>query len=151
MWDDEHLCFRFDAKDRSIVSKGSGDNIYLDDCLEIFINPRGDGFVWEAGSNFQIGFSPSEDVRSVKTWSWFRKEDPSANGDVIVQVQKIPNGYRISGKIRWTYLKIHRQPGRVVFLSAAYHDKDDTGSEVKYNWHYVPVEDAYQLGELVLE
>jgi len=150
-WDNDFLYFRFDAQDPSVVSREKEEKIYLDDCLEIFVNPQGDGFVWKEPANFQIGFSPSPDLKSVKVWSWFKKEDPALKGDAVAEVEKTAQGYRISGKIRWTYLKIHRQPGRVVPLSPAFHDKDESGSEIKYNWHYVQIEDAYQLGELILE
>lgn len=150
-WDNDFLYFRFDAQDRSLVSRESGEKIYLDDCLEIFINPRGDGLAWKDPANFQIGFSPAPDLTGVKTWSWFQKEDPAVKGDAVAQVEKIPVGYRLTGKISWKYIKIFRQPGKVVCLSPAYHDKDESGSEIKYNWHYVQIEDVYQLGELILE
>jgi len=150
-WDEKYLYFRFQVTDDAVVATKSGEYIWRNDCLELFINPQDMDLKWGDPESFQIGISPLPDLKGVRTWSWFQKEDPAKKHWVEAMIGPTPSGYEITGRIRWDYLKYRPRPGAVLSLSPAFHDVDPDGSEAKFTWHFVSRDSLFELGKFILK
>ncbi len=136
-WNEDALFFAVKVKDQSQILKRSGKNIWQDDCFEIFVDPQGNGLFWDAGEDFQLGFSPDPKTAGVRTWSWLSSnEDPSAIGKVLAQGFSDPQGYVLEGMIRWKYLGIQPLAGQTIRLSPAIHDRDQDQTAAKLVWFF---------------
>ncbi len=134
------------------MGKRSGRNIWMDDVIEMFIDPENDGLFWQKSTDYQIGFRAKENEDGVAVWSWFQGEDPSASGKVFAKGYVHAEGYLVEGAIRWDYLGIHPEKGFKLNLSPAIHDIDRDRSEGKFEWFFRN-EDEFQkfrLGTLEL-
>jgi len=150
-WDPQYLHFRLQIHDDVVMAPKEKDQIWKNDCFEVFIDPSGAGLTWGNRRHFQIGFSPTEDLKSVKTWAWFQGKDPIKNNWVEARVQKTNSGYEIIGKIKWTYLNITPRTGRTIRVTPAFHDLDGEGIEKKYTWHFLSKNGRFELGKLILK
>lgn len=153
-WDEKKLYFVAQVNDDDVIAKRSGKNIWRDDLLEFYIDPEGDGFVWNSPADFQIGFRPAKESRPLEDWSWFQ------GGGSFIQDQKAEvqsygdgQGYILEGAIRWDALGIRPEPGTVIRLTPAVHDIDTKRTDGKLVW-FLRNEEQFQrfgLGKLVLE
>ena len=154
-WDENALYFSAKMTDQDLIAKRNDKNIWMDDALEILIDPDGDGLFWKDPRDFQLGFRPDADGSgSVSTWSWFQKgEDPAVGRRVMARGSVYPGGYVIEGAIRWSFLGFRPAAGTAVHLGLALHDVDRDRSESKLQW-FLRSEDEYQrfeLGRVVLK
>lgn len=150
-WDNKYLYFRALVDDDQVVSTKGGSYIWMNDCLEIFVDPTNKGLIWGKPQYFQIGFSPKSNLDELRTWAWFQDEDPVKKRNVKASVRKLEKGYEISGKIKWNFLKIKPRKGEMISLTPAFHDKDAKGIEKKYNWCFISKDGKFELGKLILK
>ena len=153
-WDENALYFSAKVTDQDLIAKRSGRNIWMDDDLEIFVDPDGDGFVWKNPRDFQLGFrmDPGQSG-SVSVWSWFQKsEDPSVTRQVVARGNSYAGGYVIEGAIRWSFLGMRPGANAVVRLSVGLHDVDRDRSETKLQWFFRSEKELqrFELGRIIL-
>lgn len=152
-WDENYLYFYVKAEDDNVIARKAGRNIWMDDALELFIDPKGDGLYWRDPEDFQIGFRHQPKDGSTAVWSWFQDEDPSKNRNVIAEGYSHQTGYLIEGAVSWNYLGIRPHPGMVLNLSPSIHDVDLDRREEKAEWFFRNEEKLkrFQLGKVILE
>ena len=153
-WDENALYFYAKVTDDSLLLRKKGTHIWLDDLVEIYVDPQGDGLEWSGEEDFQIGFRPHPEDGGVELWSWFQGgEDPGASGKISARSLVDPSGYGIEGAIAWTFLGIQAPaPGFVLHLSAAIHDTDRDRSNGKVQWFFRSERELnrFELGKVVL-
>lgn len=152
MWDDEYLYFAVRVKDDIIIANSVNENIYKEDCVELYIDPDYDLFVWGSKKDYQIGVAPRSIKGSSQVWSWFHEGNPGDNVRVAVRFneQYRKGEYTIEGAVRWDYLHVVPERGKVLGMSVAVHDIDNDGSpETKLNWSFNKF-DSVMLGSLEL-
>jgi len=150
-WDHGYLHFRLIVKDDSIKSTKGGQYIWKNDCLELFIDPKGKGLEWGSRRFFQLGFSPHPNGKQVRIWSWFQKENPTKRKRVKAEIRSFKDGYELKGKIAWSYLRVRPRNNMTLSLTPAFHDMDEDGSETKFTWHFSNVDGKFELGRLILK
>ncbi|HLD50659.1 MAG TPA: glucoamylase family protein [bacterium] len=152
-WDEKALYFYAKVTDDSLILRKTGTHIWLDDLVEIYIDPQGDGLRWYGEDDFQIGFRPHPEDGGVEIWSWFQGgEDVAAPGKVSARSFVDKAGYLIEGAISWRFLGIQPMPGFVLRLSAAIHDIDHDRSNAKSQWFFRNEREfqRYELGKVIL-
>jgi hypothetical protein len=150
-WDEKFLYFRLQVKDESVTGTKGGENIWRNDCFEIFMDPEDRDLKWGDPESFQMGFSPLPDLKGVRTWSWFQREDPVKKRHAEISLKPASSGYEILGKIRWDYLKLTPRAGAELAVTPAFHDLDTDDSEAKFTWHFISRDGRFELGKLILE
>jgi len=144
-WDDECLYFASEVNDKEVVCKETGRNIDKFDCVELCIDPTGNGFTWNDPSCFRIGFAPSGPDNAYHCWSWFQNSDPTKDNSVemaaTVDDKKGRYTYYVEAAIKWKFLGIKPEKGKVIGISFAVHDYDNiNGHQAKLNYCYMPQE-----------
>ena len=152
-WDYENLYFVAKVDDDDVVAKRTGEHIWRDDLLEIYVDPEGDGLFWKDPRDYQLGFRPGRDDRELAAWSWFQGgEDPLEGKKVYAKSYTDAKGYIIEGAIRWDFLGVTPEPGKEIRLSPAVHEMDRKGEDGKLVWFFRN-EEKYQrfvLGKVIL-
>ena len=152
-WDEEALYLFAKVSDSDVIAKKSGKNIWMDDCVELYIDPQGHGFFWNDPDDFQIGFSPDPASDRIKVWSWFQGgEDPSQKAGVKARGFVDKDGYFIEAVLRWNVLGVTPKAGDTVRLSVAVHDIDRDQTEAKVHWFFRNEEEwkRFELGKVLL-
>ncbi|OGR50913.1 MAG: hypothetical protein A3I11_06175 [Elusimicrobia bacterium RIFCSPLOWO2_02_FULL_39_32] len=152
LWDEQALYLKMDVIDQTIVAKQQGSEIFRDDCVEIYIDPNGDGLLWGHPSDFQIGITPPDSDGQSHSYAWFQKRIP-AQDEVNTIVKTTPAGYDIFTAISWKFLGIIEPVrGQSLGISIAVHDVDnDANGEGKLNWHFKSNGSKIELGKLILQ
>ena len=135
-WDENALYFAVRVTDQDIISRRVGKHIWMDDVVELYADPAGDGLRWKDAADFQIGFSPdAASAGSVRVWSWFQQGlDPVETGDVAARSSIYKGGYLIEAAVRWSYLGMRPAAGAALDLSFSLHDVDRDRTESKWQW-----------------
>jgi hypothetical protein len=153
-WDENALYFHIEVKDDEVVLTRSGKNIWQDDLLEIFIDPKGDGLYWNGQNDYQLGFRPERELGGVLIWSWFQGgQDLTASARTSARCFVDPDGYTIEGAIDWNDLNMRPTPGMTLRLSPAVHDVDKDRNQAKLQWFFRNEEELqrFVLGKIILE
>ncbi len=153
-WDENALYFVVNVTDDDLIMRKTGKNIWMDDALEIYVDPDGDGLYWGNRKDIQLGFRAEEDSTEVVSWSWFKDEgDPGERRDVSAKAFVHEKGYLIEGAIRWTFLGIQPEVELTVRVSPSLHDIDRNRSEGKLSWFFrnEDEKDRFMLGKVILE
>lgn len=152
-WDEKNLYFVAQVSDDHVFVKKNGKHIWRDDLLELYVDPDGDGFLWNSSGDFQMGFRPAKDSKAAEGWSWFQGgESLVENGKARMGSYVDGQGYIVEGAIRWDALGIRPQAGAVIRLSPAIHDIDPRSADKKLVW-FMRSEEKFQqfaLGKIVL-
>jgi hypothetical protein len=152
-WDNESLYFVAKVDDDDVVASRTGEHIWRDDLLEIYVDPEGDGLFWNDPRDYQLGFRPGRDGRELAAWSWFQGgEDPMEGKKVYAKSYTDTKGYILEGAIRWDFLGVTPEPGKEIRLSPAVHEVDRKGKDGKLVWFFRN-EEKYQrfvLGKVIL-
>lgn len=127
------IFFRFDVHDPEHFASHPEEQMYLDDCIEIYLNARSMPFRWNGEHDFQIILSPA------------------AAGDSL-RAREFMKGGRLAGALQWKYertrggyramLEVPRDRFNLADvdkfgISVAAHDIDASGTtDVKYNWFF---------------
>lgn len=151
-WSPEALYFSVIVTDDSVLLKRHDSQIWQDDIVEMYIDPKGDGLRWKDPDDFQIGFRPQFDSEDVEVWSWFQPGKESGSGMIAARGFAYNDGYVIEGGIRWAMMNFEPSAGKVLKLSVAVHDVDKDRSEGKLQWFFRNEEDfeRFNLGEIIL-
>lgn len=151
-WDAQYLYIATDVKEDELVTAAPAAELYKDDAIEIFLDPRNDGFVWGNAADFQLGLSPSGPEGKPQIYAWFQKTVPP-DAPIAAQVREAPEGvsYTVETRIPWSFFGVTPAAGQVIPASFAVHtvDKSRTASG-KINWSYQGEVDRAKLGELKL-
>lgn len=154
-WDERALYFSAKVYDDSFIGKRVDRNLWMDDLLELYIDPEGDGLFWGNASDYQLGFRPDpESPGGAVSWSWFQKgEDPQDSGLVQAASALFSGGYILEGAIQWDYLNRRPLAGQAIRLSVGLHDADQDRSEAKLIWFLRNEKEfqRFELGQLLLE
>jgi hypothetical protein len=146
LWDAEALYIFAEVADNEVITRQREKEIFRDDLLELYINPRNKGLVWGDPDDFQIGLSPDGEGAA---WAWFQNLDPRTRG-LKMKSTRHERGYVIEVAIPWSFLKIRPRADVVFGFSPAIHDIDTTGSpEAKMNWFFI--DPGIHIGEAVLK
>lgn len=152
-WNQDGLYFYAKVSDSDLVARKTGKNIWMDDLVELYVDPEGDGLYWENEEDYQIGFRPALNGE-VLIWAWFQEGlDPPASDFMKARSYVDEQGYILEGFVGWEYLKIEPSAGMKIKFSVAVHDIDGDRSEGKLQWFFRN-EEAYRrytLGTLILE
>lgn len=142
-WDKNFFYVGFEVADDRIVCSQTGQDIYRDDVVELFIDPEFNDLIWGDRKDFQIGFTPKGD-----TWAWF--QDGHTGDNVKIKSKIGGRGYVIEAAIKWQFLNIVPKKDKVFGISPAFHDKDEEYTpECKLNWCFnVP---GIKLGKITLK
>ena len=65
-WDDEFLHFIIEVTDDTVLAERKKEELYKDDCIELYLSPNSDMLIWGNSEYFQIGFAPDRIVVSRK-------------------------------------------------------------------------------------
>ncbi|MBI3307691.1 MAG: hypothetical protein HYZ84_07795 [Candidatus Omnitrophica bacterium] len=152
-WDERALYFSVSVTDDSVTLRRTGKNIWLDDLLEIFIDPQEDGLYWDDSHDFQIGFRPHAEDERTEIWAWFQsRNQPPDLAAVSAAGYVHKTGYVLEGAIKWDYLGIQPQKGMTVRVSPSIHDIDQDKSEGKIQWFFRNEEELrrFVLGKVIL-
>jgi hypothetical protein len=138
-WSPKYLYFGVRVADNSLVMKRGKDKIWRDDCVELFLNPGGEGLQWKDPHDFQIGISPRDGETGFegRSWAWFQGHDPAIPGDLKYKVRRFPGGYSIEGRIAWKFFKLAPSSGLSFGLTPALHDADEDGTDGKLTWYFL--------------
>ena len=152
-WDSNNLYVAVDVQDDELVAEKPAEELYKDDGIELFLDPKNDGFVWGNAADFQIGLSPSGAEGKPQIYAFFQKTVP-AGAEIGAVTEEARGGahYVVEARIPWSALGVSGpQIGQVIPASVALHtvDKARMGS-AKINWSYRTEGDQIRLGELRL-
>lgn len=142
-WDYDNLYLRVEIKDNEVITEQIAEELYKDDCIEIYLDPQNDGFYWGNPSDFQFGFAPIFDTESLK-YAWFQEK---VFDEIKTETTKIASGYKMIITIPWKILNFQPKRGKEIAFSLAVHDRDskDLTPEAKLNFYFIPY---YQKGAL---
>jgi len=141
-WNEEVLVFEATVSDRAASNAFESVDLHCGDCVELFVDPQGDGLQWASSQDFQFGFALPN-----KSWEWF-------GGRLLDHAEVVPtaDGYRVQARIPWTLLGIEPKPGLVLSCSPAVKSVGaESVREVKLNWCWLQGSPGVRLGQLVLE
>ena len=142
-WDEQALHVLVRVTDQAVTSDVAEDRLFEQDCVELYIDPQGDGFIWDAQEDAQFGFAVTD-----KAWEWFGDRHQG----VEQTVKPDSAGYEVRAAIPWESLGVIPQPGHTIHTSIAIHSLNYRGdSSIKLNWCYKEQAGQITLGELVLE
>lgn len=153
MWDETYLYFAAKVVDPFLTFSKTGPDLWKDNCIELYVAPQQNNFVWGTRNNFQIGLAPSGPDGKPQAWAWFQDGDPGNNVQVAAQVgQKVVDGrtgYLLEARIRWEFLGVPPSMCTVIGVSPAIHFIDAARRhELKLNWSFLS--DGKSLGRLTL-
>jgi hypothetical protein len=143
-WDAQAFYAAGIVTDDELLTRRQGQEIYQDDCVELFWDLDRDGFRFDGNpADVQIGLAPGggSDGRP-QVWAWGALQRYPSDVEVAVVHQdsrflfelRIPRG-----------LLRNLQPGQPVRFSFAYHDRDRDGKAGKLHWS---VDTASQPGTI---
>lgn len=125
--------FRFDINDTELHAAHSDAQMYLDDCIEIYLNSGNKPFRWDGEHDFQIILSPD------------------ASGTTL-RVKEFLKGDRLTGFLKWKFQRNEAGYSAIIEIprdkfaldkvdvfaaSIAAHDVNASGTvDMKYNWFF---------------
>ncbi len=152
-WDEECLYVAAEVIDNEIIARLRNNLIYKEDCVELFIDPRNDGFIFRNTDDFQIGFAPNSFEGKPVCWEWFHQD--KFQDKINFAMKEGKNGYTLEAAIKWEFLGVKPESGFSFGISPAVHDVDelDNSPQAKMNWFYVYQERDPKviLGRITLE
>ncbi len=151
-YDNKKLYFAIIVKDDVIFSEYQGKEIYLNDCVEIYFNPKGNNLFWGDKNNFQIGFSATNSITKNLSYAWFQNENPVEKNKVNFVTKKVDNGYVVEASINWEYLNVDIDKVKEIGFSVAVHDVDDNENKTdkKINFAFKNFDNKIYLGTMQL-
>lgn len=152
LYDDENFYFAAVITDDEVVAKQKGENIWQDDCVEIWLDDANDSNtpIMFADDDYQIGFSPQSDSRkSTETYIW-RNPDP----EPVMKSMKVASaltgkGYIIEASIPIKVLnELDPKSQKVIGFNISVCDVDKDGVWTHITWSGKMHSDPRQFGEL---
>ncbi len=154
-WNKKYLYMAVVIDDNEIVADMSKDRIWRNDCIELYIDPERDGFIWNDDSDFQFGFSPSDEkqVDKAKTWEWFHGDNNDFGVKAVSKLIK-KKGYIIEAAIPWETFDVEPEKKKIIGVGFGIHDVDiqvDDSPDTKLIWGYFASESSIRLAGFILE
>lgn len=154
LWDNSFLYMAALIYDNEIISDLNDERIWMNDCIEIYLDPDNDGLKWQDKADFQFGFSPSETEESdkVKIWEWFHN-NKCKNVKAKSKINK-DEEYTIEAAIPWSEINIKPQKNKVFGLSIGLNDVDieeDDTPKAKLVWAYFKRGNSVLLARFILK
>jgi len=146
-YDERALYILAVVKDDELVTlQTDPTKIFLDDLVEIYIDPENNNLAWGSSNDFQIGLTPSSpEGGGARSWAWFQKFDGGENIRVASSVRA--NDYVIEAAIDWKFLGVTPLPGKIMQLNVAVNDKD-ISNKAKLTWFFH--DPGITLGRVIL-
>lgn len=148
-WDDSALYVGATVEDDELLCSRPAQKIYEDDVLELFFDPKDDGFIWGNGADVQMGFSPSGPSRKPQVYAWFQNKVP-AGVEVAARVdERGPRArYVLEARVPWGALGLEKmEAGREMPASFAVHTVNKArDASAKINWSYREDAEGIRLG-----
>ena len=144
-YDDKCLYIAGHVMDDDILSTKSGNELYKDDCVEIFFDTNGNGFFFDGNPNdYQLGIAPSGPGLKPQIWAWGYVQKVPDN--IRYAVKPTKNGYDIEVRIPFDDIRDFG-PGRNLKTgySISIHDRDKYGKSKKLTWS---IDSASQPGRI---
>lgn len=109
--------------DELVTLQNDTSKIYIDDLVEIFIDPANDNLQWGSTRDFQIGLTPSDPWGGgARRWCWYQQSD---GGDSVRVSSKLyDDQYVIEAAVDWSFLGVTPDPGRTMQFCVAVNDRD---------------------------
>ena len=136
VWDLTFLYVAAKITDNDVSFRRGRAAIYKNDCLELFIDPEGDGLEWDNPDDIQLGLSPQfgDPHKRGKAWAWFQDMDPIEKKAVYLASAATEDGYILEAAIRWSFIGIKPDYTKQLHVSPAVHDFDEHDkSQAKIN------------------
>jgi len=152
-YDENYLYVAINVIDNEIINREIDEDIWKEDCVEIFIDPQNNGLIWQNEDDFQIGIAPKGPEGKLQTWAWFQQKKPETN-EVYTTGKVSKKGYEFEIAISWKFLGVDPNSGQKFGLSIAVNDFDlDDGSSGKLNYCFVrePFKEVFFLAETILK
>jgi len=152
-YDGNHLYIAVKVIDNEIINREIDEDIWKQDCVEIFIDPQSNGLIWQNEDDFQIGIAPKGPEGKLQTWAWFQPKKPETNG-VYATGKVSKKGYEFEIAISWKFLGVDPNSGQKFGFSIAVNDFDlEDGSSGKLNYCFVrePFREEITLAETSLK
>lgn len=128
----KYLFIKVSVKDSEVVSKMPDKEMYLDDAVEVFIDPDNDKFRWGNEKDFQLVISPAADMKSLRVTDVWLK---GAKDRTVGRVFRItPEGYEFILALPKSEFKL--KPGVCAFSVAVHNADEKRGSNCKLNSFY---------------
>lgn len=127
-----YLFIKCMVKDSEVVSKMPESGMYLDDAVEIFIDPENDKFHWGNEKDFQLIVSPKSDMGGVRIADAWQKGAKAKT--VESRFRKLADGYEFIVVLPKREFNI--RPGVAGFSVAAHNADEKLGSNCKLNSFY---------------
>jgi len=142
-WDAQALHVVVRVTDGAVVNTNEAGRLFEQDCVELYLDPQGDGLVWGDREDCQFGFAVTD-----KAYEWFGNRHVS----IEQTVRPTDDGYEVRAAIPWGVIGVTPEAGQTMQASVAVHSTNDRGdSSMKLNWRYHEQAGRVTLGELVLE
>ncbi|QQE12557.1 hypothetical protein JD969_03560 [Planctomycetota bacterium] len=140
-WDENKLVFHAQVSDIKIKQKQPANKLYLDDCVELFIDPKNDGIKWKNKEDWQIGFAPPKRV-----YEWFGE---NRSHDAVIKTNKNNNGFTVRYEFQWSELGLNPRKGLMLGVSPVV-NQTELRYEGKTEWHFVNNGKKIEVGLLRL-
>ncbi|WP_432798451.1 glucoamylase family protein [Poriferisphaera sp. WC338] len=142
MWDRDYLHFKAIVQDGNVKNGMPASDMYMQDCVELYIDPQNDGLRWMNTDDFQFGFAPTN-----KIYEWFGQRYK-----IDATVTTTETGYQILAKIPWKDLKT--TPTQFANLQIGVTIKsvnEKESADLKLNWRWKSIDDHIELGKVQLQ
>ncbi len=134
-WDAKALYILAVVKDDELVTlQADPSKIYMDDLIEIFVDPENNYLTWGGARDFQIGLTPSGPAGGgARRWCWFQGGDGGENVKVASHLRA--DDYVIEASIDWKFLGLDPAAGREFGFTVAVNDRD-VSNKAKLTWFF---------------
>jgi len=127
------LFFRFDLHDTDLFAENSADQMYHDDCIEIYLNAGGQKFTWNGEQDYQIIMSPDAGAQNLRVREFVKGE--TLTGKLKWKFERLPDGYR--AMIEVPKAEFGLAGSNTFAASIAAHDVNASGTvDMKYSWFF---------------
>lgn len=131
-WDDQHLYLACKVEDDDIVVGSKPNEIYKDDCVEVFLDLDLNGFYFDNNPmDFQWGFAPGGEKSLC--WAWGPIQAKPKGTEYIVK--KTDTGYIVEAAIPFKEIGgLNPYSVEEMRFTVSIHDRDSDKSEGKLTW-----------------
>lgn len=139
------IFFRFDVTDSDLYAANPDEKMYLDDCIEIYINTIGEPFSWQGTNSSQIILSPDATSNQLRVREFMHGNKLS--NAIKSEYERTANGYKAMIEISRSEFELEGIESFAATVAA--HDiNSNKTADVKYNWFITLPK--MQLGKIIL-
>ena len=135
--DSESIFLKFDVHDATLHAENNDEQMYHDDCIEIYLNSRNEKFSWNGENDYQIIMSPDAKGQELRVREFFK--GASLTAQLNWKFKRLPGGY--SAIIEIPKKAFGLVDAEYFAASIAAHDVDAAGTlDMKYCWFFTQPE-----------